>query len=102
MIYLVNIFTIILAVVFALQLSNEKNTYRVSVFVILTGALFHLLEAYLNYISNTCETILDESLLSNIDKCINYESGLMIFAQAGIIAGCTVIIVEYLFHKKLS
>jgi len=100
MIYLINIFTIILAVVFALQLSNEKNVYKVSVLVILAGIVFHFIEAYLNYTSNTCETILDESLISSIDKCINYESGLMIFAQAGIIAGFTVIFVKYLYSKK--
>jgi len=100
MIYLVNIFTIILAVIFAIQLLNEKYVYKVSVLVILTGVLVHLLEAFLNYTSNSCETTTGESLINNIDKCINYESGLMVFAQAGIIAGYTVIIVKILYNKR--
>ena len=95
MIYLYNIATIILAILFAFQVSNEKHKLITSAGLIILGFAFHIFEAYTNYVSNMCKPIETESILKAIDYCINYDSGIMYYAQAMIIAGFTVLVVNY-------
>lgn len=100
MIYLVNISTIILAVVFTLVISTEKHKIKTAIFLVLTGLVFHIIEAYLSYTAGKCMLPESPDILNTIDECIDYESGVMLYAQAMIIAGFTVLFVCYFFAKQ--
>lgn len=99
MIYVVNLLTIILAVLVAIQIANEKRKYLTSVGLILIGIAFHIIDAYLNLKAGDCTYNENASLLTAIDSCIDYESGSMFFAQAFIIGGFTVIFASYAISK---
>ena len=100
MIYIVNILTVILAVVFSLQLSNEKKAYLYSALFIVFGIGFHLLEAYINYTSEKCSFNQAIGIFDNIDNCIEYDSGSMIVSQAIILAGFTVLFMKLATRTK--
>ncbi len=102
MIYLVNIFTIILAVVFAIQLANENKAYLYSVISILTGISMHVLEAYLSVSRGKCGVLNISTIVENIDDCISYESASMLFAQAAILAGFTVLFVKLAIRYRVQ
>ena len=100
MIYFVNISIILLAIIFAFKISNEKRKYYTAVAAIILGFAFHLMEAFFSYKRGDCELSVSVSLLEEIDLCINYESKIMIFSQASIIAGFTVIFIGFALPKK--
>lgn len=100
MIYAFNIATILLAIVIALQIANEKRKYITSVGLIALGIIFHILDAYINYKTGECSFNEKNNLLTIIDACIDYDSGSMFFAQALIIGGFTFIFVSYALSKQ--
>jgi len=100
MIYIVNILTILFAVIVALQITNEKKKYLSSAILILMGVIYHIIDAYLSWKAGECIYNEKSNLISAIDNCINYESGSMFFAQAFILGGFTVIFVSYVLSKK--
>ena len=63
------------------------------------GVFYHIIEAFLNYKAGEC-SFNENNIINAIDKCINYESASMFFAQAFIIGGFTVIFVSYALSKK--
>jgi hypothetical protein len=100
MIYVVNILTILFVVVVALQISNEKNKYFLSLVLIVMGVAYHIVEAYFNYQAGECSYNENMNLIAVIDHCINYESGSMFFAQAFIVGGFTIIFVSYVLSRR--
>ena len=94
MIYIVNIFTVLLAIVFAVQLSSENKAYLYSALAIVFGFSLHIYEAFQNRSMGICEFSDTVGFLVNIDRCIDYESGTMLYAQAAILAGFTVIFIK--------
>lgn len=100
MIYLVNIATIILAIIFVFQLGDEKNKYRIAFAGIIIGLLLHTIEAYLRFSSGKCVFSESTNIIKSLDTCIDYQSGSMLYAQAMIIAGFTVLIVNFFLSRK--
>lgn len=102
MIYVVNIITILLAVVFTVLVSHDKNKLPTSAGLIIIGLAFHVFDAYHNYTGNKCKSTEFDGLLQLIDNCIDYDSGVMLYAQAMIIAGFTVLFVNFFLRKTSS
>ena len=78
---------------------RSKKTPFVSSLIVL-GIACHIIEAYWNYKVGEYTYNESASLIKAIDNFINYESGSMLFAQAFIIGGFTVIFVSYALSKK--
>lgn len=100
MIYLVNIATLLLAIIVALQIANERRKYLLAVAAIMLGLLAHVVEAFINLRTGACQAATDLNIPGLIDQCIDYEKGSMLLAQAMILAGFTVLIVGYLSARN--
>ena len=105
MIYLVNIVTLVVALEFALALNQSKHLLAVALASIVVGVLLHWFHAIDRAREGVCKLDSAESILQyirEIDSCIDYEVGEMIFPQALVIAGFTVVVVRLVRRFRLK
>jgi len=100
MVYIVNIFVILLAIFFALHIATEKKKYREASAVISLGVFAYLFEALMGLFSAQCEAGSVVEFFKVFDDCANYMSGTVIASQAMIIGGFTFVFVSYGLSKN--
>ncbi len=94
MIILVNVLTVIAAIVIAFKLAYEAEKVLVSSVAILIGFWMHWDEARRSLEMGICQE--SAGFIVTVDACIDYSGGNMVEAQAFILGGSTVLIITLL------
>lgn len=102
MIYVVNIITILLAIIYAIEIATEKKKYQTAFGLIGVGFLFYIYEAITGLFEGKCEAFGVLEFIKVFDTCVDYSSGALIMCQAMIIGGFTVVFISFIMSKKSS
>lgn len=94
MMILVNVLTVIAAIMIAFKLAYEAEKILVASAAILAGFWMHWDEARRSLEMGICQE--SPGFIATVDACIDYSGGNMIEGQAFILGGSTVLIITVL------